>query len=348
MPQVSGSPYPLDGIINGNYDGYINGYAQQVKSWGKPLFIRLGHEFNGDWYTYGGANNGGGMLNGFGDPTKPDGPERFIAAYKHVHDLFKAQGVTNVTWIWCPNNGSSPNQPWNAPENYYPGDDYVDWIGLDGYNFGTSQTWSGWVDFWHVYANEQNNGIYQKFENYNKPMMIAEFASVEVGGNKADWITQAYNLNLKYSFPKIKAVTWFHVRKYEGTVDTDWRINSSAASLAAYQNAIASSYYVSSVATNVKNDKTGLPSDFRLEQNYPNPFNPETVISYQLPEDSYMQLKIYDILGREMETLVNGYQQAGYYHCSFNAVNSSLSTGVYFYTITASSFIQIKKMILLK
>ncbi len=339
MPQVSGSPFPLDGIISGNYDNYIRGYARQVKNWGKPLFIRLGHEFNGDWYTYGGAKNGGGTKDGFGDLNKPDGPERFIAAYKRVHDLFKEEGVKNVLWIWCPNNGSSPNESWNVPENYYPGDEYVDWIGFDGYNFGRTQSWSGWIEFFDIFYS-----LYQKFVSYNKPMMIAEFASVEIGGNKSEWIRKAYSVYLKYSFPKIKAVTWFHIRKYEGTVDTDWRINSSDLSLQAYQNAIADDYYIPRIInTQIKIEQ---PIEFLLKQNYPNPFNPVTTITYQIPERAKVILKVYDILGREVETLVEEIKEPGQYEIKFNGKN--LVSGIYIYKIIAGNFIETRKMILIK
>jgi len=353
MPQVSGSPFPLDGIINGSYDSYIRGYAKQVKNFGKPIFIRLGHEFNGDWYTYGGAKNGGGTKNGFGDPNKPDGPERFIAAYKRVHDLFKEEGVNNVVWIWCPNNGSSPNESWNVPENYYPGDEYVDWIGFDGYNFGRTQSWSGWIEFFDIYS-----ALYQKFVGYNKPLMIAEFASVEIGGNKSEWIRKAYSIYLKYSFPKIKAVTWFHIRKYEGTVDTDWRINSSELSLKAYQDAIADSYYLPRIiSTDIEEEKI-LNKNFILEQNYPNPFNPVTTISYTLPEASFVTIKVYDILGREVATLVNEYKEAGNYTVQFSINNYQLSkrmtasneysSGIFFYSLRTDKFFEAKKMVLLK
>lgn len=359
MIYTSGTTYPLDAVINGSYDSYISGYADQVKSWEHPLFIRLGHEFNGDWYPYGGANNGGGTLNGFGDPALPDGPERFIAAYKHVYDIFKNRGVQNVTWIWCPNNGSTPDQSWNDPVNYYPGDAYVDWIGLDGYNFGRSQTWSGWLDFWHVYANESGKGIYQKFESYNKPMMIAEFASVETGGSKSDWISKAYNLYLKYSFPKIKAVTWFHVRKLENGVDTDWRINSSESALQAYKDAIADPYYVASVVTDVKPSET-VPSELSLMQNYPNPFNPETTIKYSIPSvetrlpagqagrgvSLHTTITVYDMLGREVATLVNETKSPGTYEVKFNAEN--LAAGIYVYTLRYGGRMLNGKMTLLK
>ena len=352
MPQVSDSryPFPLDAIINGPFDNYIKSYAEQVKNWGKQLFIRLGHEFNGDWYTYGGANNGGGTTDGFGDPAVADGPERFIAAYKHVHDLFNEAGVTNVTWIWCPNNGSSPSASWNKPENYYPGDDYVDWIGFDGYNFGTTQTWSGWTDFWSIYRP-----LYATFENYDKPFMIGEFASVESGGNKASWITDAYTKFLKYSFPKIKAVTWFHVRKFEGTVDTDWRINSSDQALTSYQNVIADPYYVSQIVTGVKEEsKNELPESFELKQNYPNPFNPATTIKFTIPyvetqhaaSLQYVTLRIYDILGREIATLVNESKSPGNYKIEFNGYQ--IPSGMYFYTLTSGNYSKTMKMVLIK
>lgn len=97
-------------------------------------------------------------------------------------------------------------------------------------------------------------------------------------------------------------------------------------------------------------DETGivssLPTVFNLEQNYPNPFNPATIIDYAVPSNEFVSLKVYDILGREVITLVNEQKNAGYYSISFNA--SNLSSGVYFYKLTAGSFTQIKKMLLLK
>jgi Secretion system C-terminal sorting domain/Putative esterase len=90
----------------------------------------------------------------------------------------------------------------------------------------------------------------------------------------------------------------------------------------------------------------GLPRQFTLEQNYPNPFNPSTVINYQLPVGSYVILKVYDILGNEVRTLVNEQKPAGSYEVEIEA--SSLTSGVYFYQLKADDFISTKKMILLK
>jgi hypothetical protein len=98
--------------------------------------------------------------------------------------------------------------------------------------------------------------------------------------------------------------------------------------------------------SNVIEVDAGLPKVFALEQNYPNPFNPTTVISYQLPVASEVSLKVYDVLGKEVMTLVNGRQAAGAYNYTLNA--SNLSSGVYFYRLRAGNFVSTKKMMLVK
>ncbi|MBI5476627.1 MAG: T9SS type A sorting domain-containing protein [Ignavibacteriales bacterium] len=103
----------------------------------------------------------------------------------------------------------------------------------------------------------------------------------------------------------------------------------------------------SDIITSVDEQKT-IPAEFRLNQNYPNPFNPSTVISYQLPVSSFVSLKIYDILGREVATLVNAIQLPGNYHSTFSTLHSALPSGVYFYRLQAGNFVETKKMILLK
>ena len=95
-------------------------------------------------------------------------------------------------------------------------------------------------------------------------------------------------------------------------------------------------------------DKIHVPEKINLSQNYPNPFNPTTTINYELPKASRVELKIYDILGREIKTLVDEYQQPGVHNSVFNTQNSSLSSGVYFYKLKADTYLEVKKMLLLK
>ncbi|MEW6702944.1 MAG: DUF1501 domain-containing protein [Bacteroidota bacterium] len=99
--------------------------------------------------------------------------------------------------------------------------------------------------------------------------------------------------------------------------------------------------------TNVEDEKE-IPAQFTLSQNYPNPFNPETVINYQLSAFSFVTLKVYDVLGKEVATLVNEYQQPGEYNSQFSIRNYQLSSGVYFYQLRAGNFVETKKMILQK
>jgi predicted extracellular nuclease len=98
--------------------------------------------------------------------------------------------------------------------------------------------------------------------------------------------------------------------------------------------------------TGVKKIKGALPDKFELSQNYPNPFNPTTLIKYSLPKAGNVSLKVYNVLGKEVATLVNGYQTAGNYKVEFNA--RGLASGLYFYRLTAGDFVSVKKMMLLK
>lgn len=98
--------------------------------------------------------------------------------------------------------------------------------------------------------------------------------------------------------------------------------------------------------TDVKERTSGIPESYTISQNYPNPFNPTTNINYDIPNESFVNITVYNNLGQEVKSLVNKEQKAGKYVVSFNA--TELSSGIYFYKITANNFVQTKKMILLK
>ena len=232
---VNGTKFSNQSIIDGKHDTYLKTFAAAAKQFGKPLFIRFGHEMNGNWYSWDGTHSGGSTATGYGDKTKADGPERYVDAYRHVWQVFKDASVGNVTWIWCPNCDAVPNETWNDATNYYPGDQYVDWVGMDGYNFGSVQ--GAWRTFSNIYSIP-----YDKLTKYNKPMLIGEFASGESGGDKAVWITDCFKL-LKTTFPKIQAFTWFNVNK-----EADWRINSSVAAQTAFKTALADSFFIGKIA----------------------------------------------------------------------------------------------------
>ena len=213
---------PLTGIIGGTYDSMIMARAQAVKTFGQKFFLRWGHEMNGNWYPWDGSHNGANLA----------ATTTFIAAYRHIHDLFVAAGATNALWVFCPNVDSVPGDSWNQWQNYYPGDAYVDWMGLDGYNWGTVQSTSTWQTFPTIVGR-----IYSSLAAKGKPIMIPETASTELGGDKAAWIS-AILPSLKSTFPGIKALVWFQMNK-----ETDWRIDSSPTAQTAFVTLAKDPYF---------------------------------------------------------------------------------------------------------
>jgi len=225
------SPYilqPLKAILDGQQDDYLRAFARQSATFGKPILLRWGHEMNGDWYPWSGARNGGALPDQYGNLQKADGPELFVDTYRYIHKIFEQEQAENVLWVWCPNVAMTGalGEPWNAISNYYPGDEYVDWLCVDGYNWGSSQSWSKWQTFDEIYAE-----TYAQLQaiNPSKPMMIGEFASSEEGGDKAAWIADTFQ-RIPTAYPQLRMIFWFHINK-----ETDWRINSSQASLEAFK-----------------------------------------------------------------------------------------------------------------
>lgn len=206
IPLINWEPFDIKftDIINGKYDSQISLQADEAKGLGKRFFLDLAAEMNEE-EGWGGHNT-----------------DLYIKAYRHIHDIFVRRGATNAVWVWCPNNVDSPDAP--TAMQYYPGDAYVDWVGADGYNWGTSDSDHEWETFYHVFKD-----IYAKIAATGKPVMIGEMASDEVGGDKAKWISEVIP-TLKNQFPAIKAVVWFDVDK-----ERHWQINSKQKSLDAYR-----------------------------------------------------------------------------------------------------------------
>jgi endoglucanase len=153
----------------------------------------------------------------------------YVAAWRHVVTLFRQEGATNVRWVWSPNIIVGDGTPY---AELYPGEEWVDWVGVDGYNFGPTREWHTWTTFYDVFA-----ASYDALAALTtKPLMIAETASTEIGGDKAAWIRRGLLTDLPTRFPRFQLVIWFHEDK-----ETDWRINSSPATLAAFREVLASS-----------------------------------------------------------------------------------------------------------
>jgi beta-mannanase len=216
--------YKLSEIAAGKHDAYITSYARQAASYGKTFYLRYAHEQNMvqnyPWVTGPGNANGN---------TEAD----YIAAWRHVHDIFQREGATNVRWVWSPNIKDAWGSP-NPLANTYPGDAYVDWMGMDGYNWGSTVSWSRWKPFSEVFGE-----TYADITTVSgKPLMIAETGSCEQGGDKAAYIKDMLETQIPNNFPQIKAFVWFQYNK-----ECDWRVNSSTAAQAAFKAGISSGSY---------------------------------------------------------------------------------------------------------
>ena len=180
------------------------------------------HEMNGSWgYPWQETQNGN---------TRGE----YVQAWRHIVDIFRQVGVTNASDLWCP-NVDYPNTTNPSFASLYPGDSYVDWTCLDGYNWGTNRS-SGWQSFDQMFGYSYDEIL--KFAP-SKPMMIGEFGSVEQGGSKATWLTDALEAQVPGKYSRIRALVYFNFQ-FDGV---DWRIETSQASKDAWRAGVASSYF---------------------------------------------------------------------------------------------------------
>lgn len=204
---------PYEQILKGLYDDYLISKALEIKSWGKPLIIRFAHEMNLSRYHWGVSK----------DEYGPGNPEIYIKMFRYVVDIFRKHHVDNVRWAFCPNVDSVPGAPWNKASNYYPGDPYVDILGMDGYNWDITPeiaaarhlTWTKpWQSFEQIFQS-----LYMELKKLapNKPVMVFETASVDRSGHqKSEWIKEALITAKKWN---LLGIIWFEANKEE-----DWRI----------------------------------------------------------------------------------------------------------------------------
>ncbi|MBM0226167.1 MULTISPECIES: glycoside hydrolase family 26 protein [Micromonospora] len=207
--------YRLSHITRGDFDSYLRSWADGIKSLGYPVAIRFGHEMNGYWYPWCETVNG-------------NRPGDYVKAWRHIHDLFRAAGATNVTWVWSPNNRWDDSTP--KLSTLYPGDDYVDWVGISGY-YSTVFT-SEYRSFDLIF----NQTIEDIRVFTSKPLVITETGASDVNGRKAEWIEQTFQLLSRHK--DIIGFIWFEVDK-----EVDWRIASSPAAARAFAKAVADPRY---------------------------------------------------------------------------------------------------------
>jgi glycosyl hydrolase family 26 len=238
--QIDPTLASVAGIADGTYDGYLKLYADSVRDFGHPVVIGFGHEMNAPWYSWGYGN----VL-----------PSTFVAAWKHIVDLFRSEGADNVTWLWtiqADEKGTGPIASW------WPGLKYVTWVGIDGYYSTPSDT----------FANIFAPTIEQVRTFTSKPILLSETA-VGRHDNQLVNIVNLFNGMAQY---KTLGLVWFdkdklHQSTPAGTPDQDWRIEDNAQAEQAFQAGVSGLRLVSTEPA-----KTGGPR--RASTALPAPRNP--------------------------------------------------------------------------
>ena len=215
--------FQLSDVTAGTYDSFIRSWATAAKAWGQPFFLRFNFEMNGNWFAWAEGVNG-------------NQPGDYVAAWRHVHDIFTSVGANNATWVWCPYVDPNSRLLPLAPQ--YPGNSYVDWTCLDGFNWGTNPaaTTQGWRSFDRIFSS-----TYHQITDTiapSKPLVIGEIGSTEYGGSKAGWITNMFSW-LPSLYPKIRGLLWL-----EAVADgMDWPIETSQTSINAFAKGIKAAPY---------------------------------------------------------------------------------------------------------
>jgi len=186
-------------VYRGSRDEELRAWARAAADFGHPFLFRLNNEMNSDWTNYSGVVN-------------LSDPQLYIDVWRHIYDIFREEGVDNCIWIYNPNDRPAPPSKWNNSLAFYPGNQYVQMIGVTGYNNGTYYTqWNEqWREFDLIYDRiwEEYSPHFSAF-----PWIITEFASSSVGGDKAAWIDNMFAHIGDY--PNIRIAVWFSYADFD-------------------------------------------------------------------------------------------------------------------------------------
>lgn len=212
----------LKEIIAGKHDTFFNNWFKECKKWKKEVYFRPGFEMNGDWFSWGGD------------------PKNFVLAWKHMHALAQKEKCQNLKWVWSVNCQSFPTKDWNQIEFYYPGNQTVDILGVDGYNWTNELPWRKDTltkSFNQIF--DQTMKTFKKIAK-DKPILITEVSCAETKPlKKSKWINDFFKKLNKY--PNVTGFIWFNYDK-RSEKEPDWRINSSESSLKSFNKGLQLPY----------------------------------------------------------------------------------------------------------
>lgn len=209
-PRQEQSDYQLADIIEGHHDAYLRSWARGIADLEYPVAIRFAHEMNGTWYPWSERVNG-------------NQPGEYVEAYRHVHDIVTEAGADNVTWVWSPNVNFTGSSPFEA---YYPGGEYVDWLGIVGY-YGV-----GAESFDKIFGNS-----IEALQNIDdKPVVITEVGAPDLDGRAQEWVSDMFASLPDY--PAVIGFVWFEVDS-----GADWRLAENPAAARAFGDAAGGRRY---------------------------------------------------------------------------------------------------------
>jgi len=248
--------FSMQSIINGDWDDDLREWARNAiddrdeNGDPIPLLVTFSVEMNGYWFPWSGIYNGESATGDYGDPNLADGPERFRDAYRHIIDLFRNEGANHITWFFVPDTVNKDEEwvsfiqdDWNDPINYYPGDDYIDWVGMNLYG-ATGKDWT-----WRWFSE----GLQKKYKTIedvrkNKPLALLEFGVMEnhSTGNKSEWLTDAFTTILSGNPLDIQAISYWNDSFDNGDSEiADLTISSSDETLLTFKDLISNERFIS-------------------------------------------------------------------------------------------------------
>ncbi|UCC67136.1 MAG: beta-mannanase [Armatimonadota bacterium] len=232
--------FSLEAVLQGRLDAQLRAWGRGAREFGTPLIVEFGTECNGEWFPWNGLHHGAGRRDGFGDPGKPDGPERFAAAYRHIVEVVRGEGASNITWVFHVDATDDPDVSWNRFENYYPGDEYVDWVGVSAY--GPQQPTDDEAESFR----EQMDGCYPRLERLakTKPVIVAEFGCTagSPAARPEKWAAAALDGILGGRWPRVMGFSWWNERWENDDNpehDTTMRVEDTPALAAVFSEKLA-------------------------------------------------------------------------------------------------------------
>jgi hypothetical protein len=200
--------FTLQNIINGQFDNDLHAWCAWARDFGTQLLVEYGTEVNSDSFAWSGISNGAGTTDGYGDPAQPDGPERFKDAYRHIIQICRDEGAGNITWVFHIDGEGHPEDDWNNMENYYPGDEWVDWIGVSIYGTYTPQN-----SYFSVFSLVMD-AIYPRIVALarQKPIIVAEFGTAKNNPlvDQSQWARDALTDITSDRYPNLIGFSWWN------------------------------------------------------------------------------------------------------------------------------------------